>query len=849
MARLSLEAVLELTDRISEPLRRITGASEQVSEALNEQQQALRNLNRQQSQINNFRLLNNELGQTRTALQQAQQQAQRLAQTYAQTANPTRAMTRELEQARNAVRQLQQEERLQVSHMNNLRRALREAGINTQSLSQAERELRANIERGNAELQRRQQRLQQIRQAQERYQQAQERIAQLRDFSGNMALHAGVASASMVVPMKMAMDFESSMADVKKVVDFDTPQQFKQMEQDIIGLSKRLPMTANDIARIMSAGGQSGIAKNELLAFSESAIKMGVAFDITADEAGQAMAEMRTAFKMSQPEVVALADKINWLGNNSPNEAKKVMEVVQRIGSLGEVGGFASSSIAAMAASLTAVEPDVAATGIKNMILALTKGESATKSQIEAFQQLGLDHKKIAKDMQIDANATVAQVMTAIGKMDKDKRVAITNEIFGSEALPIVAQYAENLGTLQKNLQAVSDKSQYAGSMEAEYASRAATTANNLQLLKNRLSAVAMTAGATLLPALNNIMGKIGAVADKIHAWANANPALASTLVKIGAGLVVLLGALSAGALALTAFIGPVALLRVTLASLNIGGAGASIMAFVSKIGTAFTWLMGIVRGVAMFFMANPILIAIGLIATAVYLIYRNWGQIAPFFMNLWNRVKAGAMALWQSLKSGFASAMQAIIAIISAFSPVGIFIRAFSAVKSYLAGLGAQFASYGRNLMQGLANGITQSAGQALSKAIAVANSIKSSVKSAFGINSPSKVFHQYGVWNMQGLAQGIDKMAHLPQNSVMDASQNMLTAMNTGTIKWQHGSALQPKMANAVASQPTMQTFNIYASEGMNEQELARLVALEVAKITRMNEASQRRSYGDYV
>ena len=49
---------------------------------------------------------------------------------------------------------------------------------------------------------------------------------------------------------------------------------------------------------------------------------MGVAFDISAQESGQAMAEMRTAFKMSQPEVVSLADKINYLGNNTPAQQR-----------------------------------------------------------------------------------------------------------------------------------------------------------------------------------------------------------------------------------------------------------------------------------------------------------------------------------------------------------------------------------------------------------------------------------------------------------------------------------------------------------------------------------------------
>ncbi len=52
-----------------------------------------------------------------------------------------------------------------------------------------------------------------------------------------------------------------------------------------------------------------------------------------------------------------------------------------------------------MSATLTAIEPEVAATGLKNLTLALVKGESATKSQKAAFKSLGLDYKKISKGM------------------------------------------------------------------------------------------------------------------------------------------------------------------------------------------------------------------------------------------------------------------------------------------------------------------------------------------------------------------------------------------------------------------------------------------------------------------
>ncbi|SUI45945.1 transglycosylase [Salmonella enterica subsp. indica] len=54
--------------------------------------------------------------------------------------------------------------------------------------------------------------------------------------------------------------------------------------------------------------------------FANDAVKMGVAFDTTAEESGQMMAQWRTAFKLTQEDVVVLADKINYLGNTGPGK-------------------------------------------------------------------------------------------------------------------------------------------------------------------------------------------------------------------------------------------------------------------------------------------------------------------------------------------------------------------------------------------------------------------------------------------------------------------------------------------------------------------------------------------------
>ena len=102
---------------------------------------------------------------------------------------------------------------------------------------------------------------------------------------------AGAAlTAPIVFPVKEAMEFESAMADVKKVVDFDGAEDFNEMSKAIQNLSLKIPMSAKELSAIVASGGQAGIEKENLLAFAESAAKMGVAFDVSADQAGDMMA-------------------------------------------------------------------------------------------------------------------------------------------------------------------------------------------------------------------------------------------------------------------------------------------------------------------------------------------------------------------------------------------------------------------------------------------------------------------------------------------------------------------------------------------------------------------------------
>lgn len=73
-------------------------------------------------------------------------------------------------------------------------------------------------------------------------------------------------------------------------MDFDTPQQLKEMESQILSMTHKIPMAATELAKIAASGGQLGVARQDIAQFTETIAKMSVAFDMSAEQAGDSMA-------------------------------------------------------------------------------------------------------------------------------------------------------------------------------------------------------------------------------------------------------------------------------------------------------------------------------------------------------------------------------------------------------------------------------------------------------------------------------------------------------------------------------------------------------------------------------
>jgi len=347
-------------------------------------------------------------------------------------------------------------------------------------------------------------------------------------------------------PVMAAAEFESAMADVRKVVDFPTPEAFAQFRDDLMGLSREIPTAVNGLAEIAAAAGQAGIAGDDLIRFTEAAAKIGVAFDIGADQAGGSMANLMTALGLTLDETVLLADAMNHLSNSQASSAADILDVVRRVGAQATMFGFTAEQTSAFASAMLAAgaQSDVAATSFRNMGLALTKGEAATAGQERAFTALGLEATDVARRMQEDAVGTTTDVLRRLAQLPAEQQAAISSQLFGNEAQAL-GPLLTNLDLVEETLGMVADQSQYAGSAFREFLTRNDTFLANMQRFKNVLTALAIAIGDALLPAISGLADALTPMITRLTELVAAYPQVTTAVVGAAAAFVAFGGAIA----------------------------------------------------------------------------------------------------------------------------------------------------------------------------------------------------------------------------------------------------------------------------------------------------------------
>nr|DAX15552.1 MAG TPA: minor tail protein [Caudoviricetes sp.] len=650
----------------------VVGASETMSilskaaKSLNEVKDSTEDLVKTQKKLENLDKVAEAYKNANSEYSKAAKNLEQLRKAYAKSNNVTAEFKEQVKNAEKQVDKLNKQKERQKHIFEAARSALENEGIKLEGYKKKLKEV-------NEELKKQEKLKKDLSKAQA--------ISDMGDqFSkkGSEQLRRGATTgAALAIPVKFYMDVEESQADLRKILGKEAEKYYA----DLAELSKNGPLSQIEINEIAGSLAQSGIAGEDIVAYSDMAEKMKVAFDISTDEAGTFLAKTKEQLNLSKDELFSYMDTLNMLSNNYSVTAAQLADVSARTGGFAKSINLSKESNMAFATSLISanVSAEQTSTVLGKLYSELSQGAN-TKNKADALKYLGFDPKTINKEMAENAEGTILKVLEKIKNSNVADKSALISDIFGSDKSVIngLSVLSENLDgvkeKLEKAKQAVSENERVNG----EYEDRINTLTNQLKIFRNNAFNALADIGKSIAPELKETLNTLKEFAGKVANFIKENPKLVAFIVKMVAGFAAMnLGMGVANKLLLGPFAKGVGWLYKFGAFKSKGGVffalkkmfplASKVFGTFVKIGTFLGGkFIGIIKAVGLAlkvaFTANPVGLIIAAIVAVIaifVLLYKKCEWFRKGVDKAWKAIKEGFKATWTWIKNKFHALME----------------------------------------------------------------------------------------------------------------------------------------------------------------------------------------------
>lgn len=334
---------------------------------------------------------------------------------------------------------------------------------------------------------------------------------------------ASAITAFGVSSVKTAISFESAFAGVIKTVDGlvdesgNLTQAGLEMREEFEELSKTIPVAFEELAGIGELGGQLGVARDDIIDFTETIAKIGVTTNLTADEAATGFAQIGNVLGSSQEDLDRFASAVVELGNNSATTERDILAFSQRIAGAGAIAGLTEADVAGIGAAFASIGVESAAggTAIQKVLLEMNTAVVEGGDTLGLFAQTaGQSVEQFATLFEQDAASAFTAFVEGLGRQGDEAVLTLDELGLADQRLVRAFLSVSTAGDLLSDSIDLSNKAfteNIALNKEAEQ--RFGTTESKIKLFKNTITDLRSDIGDVLLPVFGDLLAKLSELA------------------------------------------------------------------------------------------------------------------------------------------------------------------------------------------------------------------------------------------------------------------------------------------------------------------------------------------------
>ncbi len=407
--------------------------------------------------------------------------------------------------------------------LDSLGRELREAGVNTDDLEGANQRLQKSYDK----LKTSQANLQRLNEEQNRIR---ESISSTKtQLLGTVGAFSAVAAALYAGPVQAAQSYETALAKVSTIADTQAVP-LEKFSQEIMALSNSTGVAATaiaeDVYNAISAGQKSGDAVN-FVTNSTMLAKAGFA------ETSQTLDVLTTilnAYGMSADKVGTVSDMLVQIQNKGKVTVGELSSVMGKIIPTANSYNVSLEQLGATYAIMTSKGIAAAETTTYANSMLNEMGKSGTTADKALRQAAGKGFADL-----MASGMSLGDVL-AILQTEAEKSGKTIADMFGSAEAGKAAVSLLSGGVDGFNA-SVAEMVNSTGMTQEAFEKMAGTTEDKMAKAKNSITNLGIVLGQNLLPIVGNVADKVAVLVTKVAEFAQENPKLVQTVLKVAAGL------------------------------------------------------------------------------------------------------------------------------------------------------------------------------------------------------------------------------------------------------------------------------------------------------------------------
>lgn len=334
---------------------------------------------------------------------------------------------------------------------------------------------------------------------------------------GNAIVAAGITKGlkeivdAMAECVQASIEFESAIAGVFKTVD-GTEEQLQGISDAIKDMATKMPASASEIAAVAEAAGQLGIATDSITSFTETMINLGVATNMTAEEAATNLARFANITGMSADNYDRLGSTIVALGNNFATTESEITAMSTNLASAGELAGLSEPEILALSAAMSSVgiAAEAGGTAMTQTLTAIETFVDEGGENLETIADIaGVSASEFAAAWESSPITAIQMFISGIADMSAsgESATAVLDDLgmSGVRQSNMIRSLALANEQFAGAIDLANDAWEANTALTEEAEKRYETTESKLQMLQNSFTNLKAAIGDQLTPALAKI--------------------------------------------------------------------------------------------------------------------------------------------------------------------------------------------------------------------------------------------------------------------------------------------------------------------------------------------------------